>query len=149
MYSIDDVLTDQNFLLYCAKHYDNVHCHSTEEFNDDVRRIKYVKKLLTRYMKTGDLQEHLILNHIVTIMNLFGVEHGIRILFLKLGDRLHLLKPFLVFMDILPDAVYGVGNLTPINTDGIKMDIKIVDALRSIKKGSSTNAEAIVQPTNK
>jgi len=63
-------LTDDNFFVFCARHYDK-QCHSTEEFIEDLQRIKYIKKLITRYEETGELKERLILNHLINIIKCF------------------------------------------------------------------------------
>ena len=62
-----EVINDKNFILFCASHYDNYEYSSTEDFFDDLKRIKYIKKLITRYVKNGDLKERLILNHIIVL----------------------------------------------------------------------------------
>ena len=59
-------LTESNFLLYAAKHYDNPQCMDIEEFQDDLKRINYIKKLLNKYKTTGELKERLIINHIIS-----------------------------------------------------------------------------------
>ena len=125
-------LTDANFLIYAMKHYDNPQCHSTEEFYDDLKRIKYIKKLLTRYVDTGELKERLILNHVIVLTNVFGPEAAVRILFLKLRGQLHLIKPFLVMLDVLPDFVFGIDKTARISTVEIEMEPQIVAALRKI-----------------
>lgn len=126
-------LEDSNFLLYCAKHYDNPQCHDTEEFYEDLRRIKYIKKLITRYIVTGDLKERLILNHIIILNNVFGPIHLCRIFFLKMEKQLKYIKPFLIMLNILPDKVYNIGKEGKIFiTDEIEMDITIIEALRKI-----------------
>lgn len=128
-------LTDSNFLLYCAKVYDNPQCHDVEEFLEDVRRIKYIKKLFTRYEKTGELKERLILNHIIIMTNVFGRHHVVRILFLKIDNYLHYLKPFLIFLDLLPEKVYNIGaDNRNFITDEITMDPKIIEVLRENAK---------------
>ena len=71
-----DHLTEENFLIFCAKIYDNPAMHSTTEFIEDLDRIKYIKKLITRYLDTGELKERLILNHIITLHNCFGDQIG-------------------------------------------------------------------------
>ena len=129
----DTTLTEENFLLYCAKAYDGRFYSSTEEFLDDLKRIGYIKKLVTRYVSTGELKERLILNHIITLHNVFGAENVCRILFFKLKDQLEYIKPFLVLMNILPEVVYGVGDSGPISTDEIPMDQGIIDALRKLQ----------------
>lgn len=126
-------LDHSNFLLYCAKYYDNPTCHSTEEFYEDLRRIKYIKKLVTRYIVTGELKERLILNHIIVLNNLFGPTHLNRILFLKMEKQMKYVKPFLVLLNILPTRIYNIGSESrTINTDDVEMDSGIIEALRKI-----------------
>lgn len=126
-------LTDDNFILYCAKHYTNPTCQSTDEFFDDLKRIKYIKKLLTRYEHTGELKERLILNHIIILNNLFGPIHTPRILLFKIENHRHLIKPFLLLLNILPTIIYNIGNNNEnINTDEIPLEQNIVKALRNI-----------------
>jgi hypothetical protein len=128
-----DKLDESNFVLYCAKHYDNPQCSGTEEFYEDLKRIKYIKKLFTRYEITGELKERLILNHIIILNNVFGPIATVRILFFKMPKYLVYLKPFFILLNILPKVVYGVGKENHnINTDEIKMDMSIVEALRKI-----------------
>jgi len=126
-------LDESNFLLYCAKHYDNLQCHDTEEFYEDLRRIKYIKKLITRYIITGELKERLILNHIIILNNVFGPTHLCRILFLKMEKQMKYVKPFLLLLNILPDKIHNVGKEGRIiDTDEIEMDQRIIEALRQI-----------------
>lgn len=129
-----NALTDDNFILYCAKYYDNPNCRDSKEFFQDLKHIKYVKKLLTRYEKNNELNERLILNHIIILNNLFSPEHTVRILFLKVPEEQYpFLKPFLVFLDLLPDKVYNIReNGKTYLTDIIPMDSTIVKALRKI-----------------
>jgi len=127
-----DYLTDENFIIFCARVYDNPSAESTEEFLEDLNRIKYIKKLLTRYQESGELKERLILNHIITLHNCFGV-HLARILFLKIENSFHCIKPFLILLNALPDVIHNVGKYSKIYTDEIPLDIKIVEALRGIK----------------
>ena len=70
-----DKLDEFNFLLYAAKHYDNPQCYDTVEFYDDLKRFKYIKRLLNRYVEEGDLKERLILNHIIVLNNEIGRAH--------------------------------------------------------------------------
>lgn len=126
-------LDDSNFILYCAKNYDNPHCHDTNEFYEDLRRIKYIKKLITRYVITGELKERLILNHFIILNNVFGPVHLTRIVFLKMEKQLKYVKPFLVLLNILPERVYNIGKEGKIYvTDEIEMDQRIIEALRTI-----------------
>lgn len=127
-----DKLTDSNFIMYAMKHYDNPQCCSIDEFNEDINRFKYIKKLITRYVETGDLKERLILNHLIVLNNVFGARPLTRMLFLKLDKHLMYIKPFLIQLSILPDRVYGIRNDRVIITDTIPMDLTIVEALRAI-----------------
>lgn len=127
-----DKLTDENFLVFCAKVYDNPSAHSTEEFLEDLSRIRYVKKLLTRYQETGDLKERLILNHVITLHNCFGV-HLAKILFLKIEKQYHMVKPFLILLNALPAVIYNVGKYDRVHTDEIPLDSTIVEKLRGIR----------------
>ena len=126
------MLNEDNFVLYCAKHYDNRHCSSTEEFYEDLKRIGYIKKLITRYVISGDLKERLILNHIITLNNVFGPTVTCRILYFKLQEYMKYIKPFLVLLNILPETIQNIKKLNTINTDCIDMDHGIIEALRKI-----------------
>lgn len=125
-------LTDENFLIYCAKHYDNPQCYSTEEFIEDLKRIKYIKKLITKYIDSGELRDRLIMNHIIVLNNVFGAEHLPRILYLKMKKQFMYVKPFLLFLEILPEKLYNIGNESVIDTDIIPMDDFIIFKLRTI-----------------
>ena len=129
---IHEPLTDKNFMLYCAKHYDSKQCVSDVEFHDDLKRIKYLKKLLTRYNETGVLKERLILNHIIVLNNVFGPFHCARILFLKLQNNFNMIKPFLILLNILPINFQNVGKETVIYSDDISMDQNIVERVKTI-----------------
>lgn len=129
---MNEHLTENNFILYCAKHYDDKHYSSTEQFYDDIKRVGYIRKLITRYQQTGDLKERLILNHIIVLNNVFGPAVTCRILFFKLDDQLQYIKPFLVMLEILQNKVYNIGKYSVIDSDCIPMDAKIVEALRKI-----------------
>jgi hypothetical protein len=131
---MNDFLTEENFLIYCAKVYDNPSMTSTEEFMEDLDRIKYVKKLITRYVETGELKERLILNHIITLHNCFN-EHLARILYLKAEKQFEYIKPFLILINALPEVINNVGENKKIYTDSIPLDTKVVSALRKINNG--------------
>ena len=70
----DDILNENNFILFAAKHYDNPQCHDTTEFFDDLKRFKYLKRLFSKYEEHGELKERLILNHLIILYNVFGVS---------------------------------------------------------------------------
>jgi hypothetical protein len=131
---MNEHLTDENFLIYCAKVYDNLGMTSTDEFMEDLDRIKYIKKLLTRYCETGKLKERLILNHIITLHNCFN-KHLAKILFLKVEKQFQHIKPFLILINALPEKINNVGEHKIVYMDTIPLDIKIVSALRKINNG--------------
>jgi hypothetical protein len=125
-------LTNENYLLYCAQHYDGYKYASTEDFIEDLNRIKYIKKLITRYIESGDLKERLILNHIIILNNCFGPEPLCKILYLKLKTQFKYLKPFLILLNIIQPKLYNVNNENVIDTDLIDMDTTIINKLRKI-----------------
>lgn len=137
---MSNALTNETFLLYAAKFYDNPNCSGMDEFYEDLNRIKYIKKLITRYVQAGDLQERLILNHLIILNNLFGPEALVKIIFLKMENQLSYIKPFLLFLNILPETVRNVGKEGNIKyTDDIPLDSTIVEALRKFNETISHN----------
>lgn len=131
---MNDILTEDNFLVYCAKVYDNPGMTTTEEFIEDLDRIKYIKKLITRYIETGELKERLILNHLITLHNCFNSELA-KILYCKAEKQFEYIKPFLILINALPEEINNVGIHKKVYTDGIPLDINIVAALRKINNG--------------
>lgn len=124
------MLTDKNFALYAAKHYDNPECHSIEEFHEDLNKLKYLKKIFKRYRETGEINTRLTLNYIITFYNLFGVDGSNAMLFFKLKDYVDVLKPFLVMLNYMPSVV-TIGEKRILATD-IHLDVGIVEQLRKI-----------------
>jgi len=125
-------LTDENFLMYAMQNYENPQCVSIDDFHDDLLRIKYLKRLLNRYKETGELKDQLILNHMIVLYNVFGVEACTRMLFFKIDSHLwSYLKTFLVYKHYMPDRVYGINGKTILDTD-IPLDAGIIKALREI-----------------
>ena len=124
-------LTEENLFLYAAKHYDNPSCMDVVEFYDDLKRFKYIKRLLNKYRETGAIKYRLILNHIILIYNMFGQEAGTRLLFLKLEGYYPELLPFLIYLNRLPDRVYQIG-LPPVDIDTttIAPDMVVYETLR-------------------
>jgi hypothetical protein len=125
-------LTNDNYILFCASHYDNAQYASTEDFIEDLNRLKYIKKLITRYTENDELKERLILNHIIVLNNCFGPEALCKILYLKLKLQMKYIKPFLILLNILPETLYNVDNETFIDTNMIEIDDKIVAKLRNL-----------------
>lgn len=124
-------LDESNFLLYAAKHYENSQCLDTEEFYDDLKRFKYLKRLFGKYEESGELRERLILNHLIVLYNVFG-QHATRMLFLKLDSYYSYLKPFLVLLNFMPDKVIIGADNRVIYSSDIRMDTHIIEVLRKI-----------------
>ena len=130
---IFDDLNDDNFLMYAMREYNNVQCTDTEEFYDDLKKIKYIKRLFNIYTKTGQLKERLILNHLIVFYNVFSVQAGTRILFYKIEkDFWPMVKTFLIFLDRMPEKIDSIRGET-IRASDILLDDGIVTRLRSIK----------------
>lgn len=128
-----EYVDDVNFFLYAAKHYENHQCYSEEEFREDLDRFKYLKRLLNRYVETGDLKERLILNHLIPLYNVFPPHACTKMLFWKLRGFEKELAPFLILLGYLPDIVQGVGAKgKDIFTSDITLDPRIIAVLRKI-----------------
>jgi len=125
-------LTSENFRTYAAMHYRNEHCISDEEFQEDLDRIKYIKKLFSAYRKSNELKERLVLNHIVVLYNIFEPRALTKMLLFKLQDSLDCLVPFLVFLGYVEDKKYIIDG-KEFNPLHVKMDQVIIEKLRKIK----------------
>jgi hypothetical protein len=98
-------LTNDNITMFAIKHYDNPQCEGESEFHDDMKRFKYIKRLLRKYQDSGELKERLILNHLIVVFNVFGAEAGSTLLLFKLEPEFwSILKTFMVFLNMLPDG---------------------------------------------
>jgi len=118
-----DKLTNKNFEMFAAHYYNNPECMDIDEFKEDLSRFKYLKRLLKRYETDGDLQERLILNHLIVLYNVFGIKPCNRMMWFKINnEHYHYIKPFLVFLHYLPeDEKVEIG-----------MDPEIVERLRNL-----------------
>lgn len=121
-------LNDDNIIYFAMKNYSNPSCKNVEEFQEDFNRIKYVKRLFNRYEQSGVLRERLILNHIITIYNVFGVEASSRMLFNRLDEKQYsMLKTFLVYLNYCPEQKFD-----NIDIVSIPLDATIIKKLRSL-----------------
>ena len=128
-----DDLNDDNFLMYAMREYNNMQCTDIEEFYDDLKKIKYIKRLFNSYRNNGQLKERLILNHLIIFYNVFTVQAGTRILFYKIEkDFWPILKTFLIYLDRMPDKIDSIRGEV-ILASNIKLDDGIISRLRSIK----------------
>ena len=125
-----DDLNEKNFLLYAMKEYDNPQCVQVEEFYDDLKKVKYIKRLFNQYLNEGVLKERLLLNHIIVFYNVFPVRSATRILFLKIEEEFWpILKTFLVYLSYMPEIIDSI-NGRAILSDDIQLDQGVVDNLR-------------------
>lgn len=129
--SFDD-LTNENILMYAVKAYERPNCIMSE-FKEDMKRFNYIKRLFRRYRKVGEIKERLVLNHLMVIYNVFGVETATRVLFFRvLKDDYSALKTYLTFLNYMPDKVKGIKGQDIISSD-IPVDLVIASKLREIK----------------
>ena len=97
------VLTHETIDLFALRHYDNRGA-SKEEFEDDMKRFKYLKRLFRKYETSGELKLRLIINHIIILSNVFGVDATTTLLFFKIEvEHWSLLKTFLVYLHFMPE----------------------------------------------
>jgi len=126
-------INDGNFGVFAAKYYDNPDCLDVLEFQDDLNRIKYLKRLFKKYNDTGVLKERLIINHLIVLYNVFEHEACTKMLSFKLINYLPYLKPFLEFLKYWPNRIEGLGaEDLVITTEEVESDETIVKALRKI-----------------
>lgn len=126
-----DNLTEDNILLYAAKCYDKPQC-ITSEFDEDFKRIRYVKRILQKYRKTKEIKERLILNHLMVLQNVFGVEASTRMLFYRINSQDYpALKTFLIYTSAMPNVVYGIRG-SNLRSSDISIDNKLAQLLRSL-----------------
>jgi hypothetical protein len=126
-----DELNEDNFMLYAVKAYTSPHCIMSE-FEGDIKRTKYLKRLFRRYKVSKSLKERLIINHIILLNNVFGREATARILFFKIDERDYdILKTFLLYLNIMPDFIYGINGKT-ISSSEIPVDINVAEILDKI-----------------
>lgn len=129
--NFDDV-NDDNFIIFAMKFYENPQCLSEKDFHNDLKILKYIKRLLNRYKKTGEIKTRLMLNHLIMLGNVFPIEILVRILFLKIpNDYWKELKTFLIFLKYMPEKVGSVNGKYILSSD-IEIDFKIVENLRKI-----------------
>jgi len=125
---MQETLTDSNFIQYAMKHYDNNQCATVEEFEEDLKRLLYLKKLFSRYRVNGELRERLILNHLIILYNIFG-KATTNMLFFKINEENWApLVTFLVYLERMPNALPQHG----IALADIELDTVIIKTLRNI-----------------
>jgi len=123
------ILTESTFLLYAMKHYDNPQCTEMSEFEEDIKRFQYLRKLFSRYRQDNELKERLILNHLIVIYNVFGVQ-ATNMLFMRLHEYHEYLKPFVEYLNYMPDLL--VYDELAVNSKSIDGNEFIETRLREI-----------------
>lgn len=127
-----DNLNSENIMLYAMKAYDRPNCIMSE-FKEDMKRFNYLKRLFYRYRKDDEIKDRLIINHLIVLSNVFGIESSTRLLFYKIAkEDYSTLKTYLLFLSHMPDLVRGIRGQDIISSD-IPLDLKVVEILRKIK----------------
>lgn len=120
-----DELNEDNYLIFAIKFYNNPQAITKEDFDSDLKRIRYIKRLLKRYKNTGELKIHLILNHLIILFNVFD-DAAVPLLFFNLDEDLWpFIKSFLVFLNRIPE--YPKTEI-----DNIPIDDKCLQQLQAI-----------------
>ena len=113
-------LTEDNFLLFAIKNYENPQAVTNDDFDKDLYHFKYIKSLLKRYKNTGELKTHLLLNHFIILYNIFG-EAATPMLFFKIEKELwSVMKTFIIFLNRLPSYPKCVFHDVEVDLDCLK-----------------------------
>ena len=116
-------ITTENVMMFAIKHYDNPQCEGEKEFHDDMKRFKYIKRLLRKYKDSGILKERLLLNHIIILNNLFGPEACVTLLLFKIQQEYwETLKSFLLYLNMIRDD----------ELQDVESNKEVLDVLRKI-----------------
>lgn len=100
-----DKITAKNFQAFAMKYYDDPQCEDIEDFQEDLRRFRYLKRLLHRYHENGELRERLMLNHIICLFNVFGFDPCMRMLQFKIKEEKHWssIKTMLLYLELIEE----------------------------------------------
>lgn len=123
-------LAPSSLILFAMHHYDNPHLGAVEEFEEDLKRLQYIKKLFRRYDRKGELRERLIINHMVILYNCFG--HAANdIMLMQLEEYHHFLKPFMVFLNYMPTGLVEYSERR-VDINKVESDKFIIERLKQI-----------------
>lgn len=127
-------LTKKNYFAYAIKMYDNPSCSGMEEFHQDLLRIKYIKRLVNRYARTGDVSPRLLLNHIIGVYNVFHPSAIARLLFFR-SDRTswRALKTVLEYVNLMPEEILPVDGILILNKDIPRDDVLWRKLIRTVE----------------
>lgn len=116
-------ISDENFILFAAKNYNNPQCIDVDEFYTDLARFKYIKRLLKKYANSGIIQERLLLNHLIIIYNVFGIEAANKMMFYKIEEKYWpVLKTLLIFLNYISES----------DKIEVPIDLNVANILRKI-----------------
>jgi len=116
-------ITSENVMMFAIRHYDNPQCEGEKEFQDDLKRFKYIKRLLRKYYETNILKERLLLNHIIVLNNVFGTTASTTLLLFKIQQEYWpALKSFLIFLN----------SITKDELTHIEEDMNVLEILRKV-----------------
>jgi hypothetical protein len=116
-------ITKENWLLFAQQHYDNPTLEKEKEFYEDLKRFKYLKRLFRKYVFTGDLNIRLVVNHIIVLQNVFGVEAAVTLLLYKLDTR---------FWPALKSVLDYLNYLYPHELKEVDVDNKVLEILKGL-----------------
>jgi len=116
-------ITKENWLLFAQQNYDNPTLEKEKEFYDDLKRFKYLKRLFRKYKITGDIKIQLVVNHIIVLQNVFGVEAACTLLLFKIDKQ---------YWNILKAVLNYLSYLYPHELNNVKEDVKIVEILKEV-----------------
>lgn len=129
---MQDILTKENISLYTAKHYDNPHCCSDEEYLKDLKTIKYIKVLLNKVHRGDSINYRILLNHFILLSNIFPGVSFPTLCFFHFEERSwNIIVPILLFLSRMPKTVKSVSGRTLCVSD-ISLDTKMINILRSL-----------------
>jgi len=125
-------LNEESFLIYSAKCYKSLHLLQSE-FDEDLKHIKYLKRLLRKYRYDGEFRERLILNHVIILSNVFGAEATTNILFYRIDKEDYpVLKTILMYLNYMPEHLNVTFNKQYLRQEEIPVDLKVANILRNI-----------------
>jgi hypothetical protein len=115
-----DELNEENYIIFAIKHYENPQAVTQEDFFEDMKRFKWIKRLLNKYKNTGELNNHLIINHFMVLYNVFG-EATTPLLFYKINkDLWGILKTFVMYLGRLPEYPKSTIHDIPVDIECLK-----------------------------
>ena len=116
-------ITKDNWLLFAQQNYDNPTLEKEEEFYDDIKRFKYLKRLFRKYDITKEIKIRLVLNHLIVLQNVFGAEVAITLLLYKIDEK---------YWSVLKTCLNYREYLYPHALDKVKTDKNIEEMLKEL-----------------